>query len=325
MTVENSLKGHDSPCISMHAINETGLLSGSEDGVVCKWDLQTSKRLTQLKTVQEPSSIQPHPSQPHNVYIAAGTQLLLWDLRTPNASTIHECSDDINSIHLHPSASYLSTVDDSGTVQCLDTATWKPFRKFRASHSGLAMDVAFRPRRTWESWSGGTDCQLKQWDCSKGTRTGSICFESTSINPAWVNCISFDSSGNKCVAGLGDGSIRLVQPHSQSNRTIDSMEQVTLPSLHCWSVSQIQFHPNSDATFLSSSIDGSISVWNSASHESIYTPVTIKTDHKVNSACFLPLNSSDKLHFVEAGTARKSAKSASDAYSINIISIKTAN
>jgi WD40 repeat protein len=293
----NILKGHKEPVVCLAeqisgSSSQAHLASGSEDGTIRIWDVENSKCVTGIIGLEDPitslvwSSSQNNSNNngnPNVIYAASGKLVYAFDLRSKplimnSKSAIFQsdhASDEINSISIHHKESqYIATGDDSGQVHVYDMVANKVFKSMRQPHSNICNFVSFRPKRTWELWSGGMDYQILQHDFSSGKRLKSFEMDDTSIqlsstspeasnetdtqqtqqniNPLFVYDGSFSADGNTLVTGLGDGSVCFIEEQRKpkppggggkkgsSSKSSTSLN-VTRYACHTWSTTAVKF------------------------------------------------------------------------------------
>jgi len=243
----SQLTGHSRPvlCLAtpgMDSAHPHLLLSGSEDSTCRVWDLRVGQTVRCLKAFSSAAAASPavtavafHPRQSHTVFATAARTLHRFDLRADREAVVQRASqaswpqagdadDEINQLHIHPSGNYLALADDSGDVRIMDIQPHAgggkggaPFKTLSGSHSNLCSTAQFRPKQTWELWSGGMDSQVCVWDFSRGRCTHQLSMQATSastssnqtLNPPFVNGLTFSHQGDTAVAASGNGEIVL--------------------------------------------------------------------------------------------------------------------
>ncbi|KAI9208626.1 WD40-repeat-containing domain protein [Polychytrium aggregatum] len=322
-----SLGGHTAPVLALdidHQHNPTRLLSGSEDGSARLWDLEARKVARGIRAVPSDPAAAPRPvtavkfsplSPEHTVYIAAGNQMLVFDLRAPGmvlstpSSSFPPAKEEINSIAISDKEQYVATVDDSGDVLVMDTSfdgNRGRCRRMRRGHDNIAMAVAFRPTKTWEVWSGGMDSTMKQWDFSRGTTINEYDMTVAEaaptpqvVNPPHIHSLAVASDGRALASGLGDGSIFvLAQPapaidtKSKGKDKGDKKKRAPMISSrlegHNWSVSAVDFITNSPTAtatasqlLVSGGIDGQLKLWGPSGIEE-QSPYVVRTAYQLD-------------------------------------------
>ncbi|KAI8812273.1 WD40-repeat-containing domain protein [Cladochytrium replicatum] len=222
-------------------------------------------------------------SKSNCLYAAAGFKVYKFDLAVEDlilnvpVKTYQHASDEINKIAINEKGSYLATADDSGNVCVIDVLSGVPFKRLRTAHTNICMTVSFRPRKPWEVISGAMDHTLIRWDFSSGSPFETIDMATAApatgqtINPPWVNCTAVSSKGNMFAAGLGDGTIAVMEIVSSGKRkerirnpiarlsgeSSDNHEVVG----HSWSVTAVCFPSGEDYCIVSGGLDGKLCIW----------------------------------------------------------------
>jgi len=230
------LTGHTQSVLCLHAPQDNStqphmLLSGSEDGTCRVWDMRVRKAVRCIKTDRPDdgdaavTSVALHPTNEHHVYLAIGNHIQLIDLRATNDIIIRKATrewvmgdEEINQLSIHGQGRYIAGCDDNGTIVIIDSilTNTTPFKRISA-HTNLCSSVSFRPKATWEVWSGGMDCEVAAWDFSRGRRTHTFTTQPTNtnpssaqtLNPPFINALSFIQDGEHVLVASGNGEILL--------------------------------------------------------------------------------------------------------------------
>ncbi|KAI8356180.1 WD40-repeat-containing domain protein [Blakeslea trispora] len=311
------LKGHKGSVISLEyskdsILGDHVLASGSEDNTCRIWDLKSTRVIKGIKGFNEPvTSIKfARKSSLPLVYIASGTKVHTFDLRnegillTEPIQTYAFSNDEINQIDIHESNKFLATADDEGVVHVIDLSTHKIYKKTAKKHSSICMTVKFRPKKSWEVWSGGMDSKVYAWDFSRGLPTDIYDMSNKEpsakqmFNPPFVHSMAVSSSGDWIAAGLGDTSIQLLSPPNKKQKKFELQEK-RLEDGHNTLVNCLSFA--STTHLLSGSANGRVTLWNMDTLER--TTVTLNSSFgKLNSLC--ALDTDDRLQFAAAGTSQ---------------------
>ncbi len=196
----------------------------------------------------------------NTAFIAAGNHLCMFDLRsnslihsTPQ-SVYSKATDDINCMDMHSSGKYLTFCDDAGEVHVLDVRSNKPYVQFKQRHDNIASCVRFMSgNRPWELYSGGYDYMIHRWNFSNGKCMDTLSSQSEeamsaaqSINPPFIHDLAVHSSGSTVYAGLGNGSIMIINEQKTKSRQRNSkretssvLELSAIPDAHLWSVNRL--------------------------------------------------------------------------------------
>lgn len=210
------------------------LLSGGEDGYLCFTDLKERRCLGRLRANEGDAipSVCCSPTEEHSAFAAAGSSVLRLDLRKSLGEeavldTFNVNSDEVNSIAVDATSTWLAAGDDSGEVQVISLAQYKTpgrpnFKTLRRGHTNICSAVAFRPSRPSELLSGGLDCRMVRWDFTRlrqltafdmnagamAASNGQFC------NPPMINSLSVCSEPDiefpsLIAAARGDGCVAL--------------------------------------------------------------------------------------------------------------------
>ena len=237
-----ALKGHKASvnCLDVSVPSGHQLASGSDDQSLRIWDLRTERASKSIVTCFQSSveSVRFHPYEHHRLFATCGNVLYEFDLRidgvlikTPVAMNdeIATKDNEINSLVISPGGDRLAVADDSGIVTILPTNRIKAYQpqRLQKGHSNIINTIAFHPIDTSSFYSGGFDCQLCSWDLGsdKGDnnipplaivnigqlgKTIGISMAKETINPPFVQCLSYLKNGTGVAVVLGDGSLKIV-------------------------------------------------------------------------------------------------------------------
>jgi WD40 repeat protein len=171
-------------CCAIHPSRNL-LMSGDEAGCLCFTDPTTRSPLGRLRHGDGDTSIPSvsyNPADEHSAFAAVGSAILRLDLRKSLGEeaildTFRINTDEINSIDVDATGSWIAAADDSEQIQIISlksalpscTAPQKPpaYRTLRRGHTNICNAVTFRPSRTNEVLSGGLDCRMVRWDFTK--------------------------------------------------------------------------------------------------------------------------------------------------------------
>lgn len=154
----------------------------------------------------------------------------------------HFSGDEINQVDIHPRASFICAGDDSGDIKVIDVENLCVCKTLTRHHKNICSTVKFNPRKPWEVFSGGLDCQLIRWDFSRGRplfvfdvqtsfREKKQALESYVVNPPMVHCVDVLSSIHCVVCALGNGSVAVYSASSPKQ-----LEAICSAHLHSTSV-----------------------------------------------------------------------------------------
>lgn len=229
----NVLNGHKDSVLAVaaDAVDVQRLVSGSADGTWRLWDLRSERGVRAGIVGQEVVSVSFVPTKDHLVLCATtadvlcydlrGTQVLLRDIAHRPELTVEE----INQVAVGSTGKQAAVADDSGAVHLLDLEGFRLERTLagKTGHSNICSSVAWRPGTGWGLASGGLDATVVLWK-----RTGKghqiqmrfdECEESATnasstqvLNPPYVHSVAYSHDGRNLAAGLGDGTIGLLDP-----------------------------------------------------------------------------------------------------------------
>ncbi|KAG1444816.1 hypothetical protein G6F56_010143 [Rhizopus delemar] len=124
------------------------------------------------------------------------------------------------------------------------------------------MAVKFRPKKSWDVWSGGMDSKVFEWDFSRGSVTN--IYEMTAeepstaqmFNPPFVYSLAISSDGKWVAASLGDSTIQLISPPSKKTKTTT---KIRLENGHNSMVNCLSFIE--PTKLLSGAANGKLAIW----------------------------------------------------------------
>ena len=212
------------------------LLSGDEDGCICFTDLKERICLGRLRPSEGDAipSVCCSPIEEHTTFAAVGSSIVRLDLRKSLGedavlATYTVNTDEVNSIAVDSTGTWLAAGDDSGEVQVISlnqsnstTPNRPTFKTLRRGHTNICSAVTFRPSRPSELLSGGLDCRMVRWDFTRlrqltsfdmnlgemAASNGQFC------NPPMINALATCSESgiefpSLVAAARGDGCVAL--------------------------------------------------------------------------------------------------------------------
>ena len=164
---------------------------------------------------------------------------LTRDRALKSLHVFHFSGDEINQVDINPRASFICAGDDSGDIKVIDVENLCVCKTLTRQHKNICSTVKFNPRKPWEVFSGGLDCQLIRWDFSRGRPLFVIdvqtmnndTLESYVVNPPMVHCIDVLSSIHCVVCALGNGFVAVYSASSPKQ-----LEPICSAHLHSTSV-----------------------------------------------------------------------------------------
>ena len=226
--------GHKSciNCIDASTSERKLIASGSDDKSIRLWDTRADRAVKCITQCFDSSveAVRFSLDDENALYAASGESLYSFDLRTegiiiksPQMIIDNAGTDDINAIAMESTGSYLAVGDDAGVVTLIDLTKPNPrVIKRLERHSSLVNAIAFNPIDSRGLVSGGFDYQLCSWnqdlsgdmsctaiDMSQLGNDKSDEFLTKSVNPPFLQCLSYVNHGKAIAVALGDGSVRL--------------------------------------------------------------------------------------------------------------------
>ena len=164
----------------------------------------------------------------------------------------HFNADEINQIDINSKGTLICAGDDNGEIKVIDIENLCLYKTLTRQHNNICSTVRFNPRKPWEIFSGGLDCQLIRWDFSRGRplfvldiqesdRKGGMndyneqTTGSYMVNPPMAHSIDVFGSIHSFACGLGDGSVSVYSALSSKR-----LEAICSTSLHSASVAYVR-------------------------------------------------------------------------------------
>ncbi|CDH50086.1 wd40 repeat-containing protein [Lichtheimia corymbifera JMRC:FSU:9682] len=300
------------------------LASGAEDNSCRLWDLRQARAIKGIQKLGDAVSSIAFATQKPLVYLASGKKVYAFDLRneglilTTPAEEYEFSDDEINSIDVRDN--FLVTGDDQGDVKVVDMDSNKIYKKLVKKHNSICMAVRFRARKPWEVWSGGLDCQLFQWDFSRGTPMNITNTNETApgqqqmFNPPFVYSLDTSSDGQWVGAGLGDGSLQLVHGGKKGKA-----KEMRFTDAHNHLVNCLSFLPSTKGKpqqLLSGSANGSVKLWDLTDSIAVEPEQAYQLDPTMARLNWLEYCSMDEGRIAAAGVGQTSNLGALHIYSI---------
>jgi WD40 repeat protein/tRNA A-37 threonylcarbamoyl transferase component Bud32 len=255
ISLSKTLPG-DSTSLSPVAISPDGktLASGSEDGTIKLWDLQTGKLRNTLKrppsSDKRSKSVRAIAFSPDGQSLASGSEdngIKIWNLGTGKLlHTLSEKSYWIGALAISPDSQTLLAGDEDGYITIGNLRTGE-LQNFFAGHSTLVDSLAISPDGQ-TAVSGSDDKTIKVWEI----KTGQLIHTLTTPDARRVFAVAISPNGKTIASGSEDGVIRLW--NLGSGNFIQSLPVGSA------SINAIAYRVNGH-TLVSGSNDGTIQLW----------------------------------------------------------------
>eukprot|EP00933_Yihiella_yeosuensis_P031309 TRINITY_DN24860_c0_g1_i2.p1 TRINITY_DN24860_c0_g1~~TRINITY_DN24860_c0_g1_i2.p1 ORF type:complete len:283 (+),score=55.19 TRINITY_DN24860_c0_g1_i2:243-1091(+) len=198
------------------------------------WDLRcpTGRRCVRAAFVDdEVCSVAISTAKEHLLLASSGTDVIGFDLRServllkePDNLRKDFAKEEINQIVIDSAGHLAALAEDSGAVHLLDLNTWRLEKTLggkKCGHDNICSSVAFQPGSGWGLASGGLDAAVILWKRSgrgkisrllpdAGEESATSTGGPQLLNPPFVHSLSFSPDGQALAAGLGDGTIALL-------------------------------------------------------------------------------------------------------------------
>ena len=208
------------------------------------------------------------------LYTSNGSCVCIYDVRNflTSVETLQYNEEEINQIVLDESEKHLAACDDSGEIKIISLADKKVFKTLRRKHTNICSSVCFRPRKPWEIFSGGMDCNLIHWDFSRPRSMNQFNMQELSdapselgaymVNPPFVHHLSSSNDGKYLACALENGMVALFDTTKK--------HASELISLHAHSQGASQVYFVSDTKMITGGNDAAVALWDvSKIHEEV--------------------------------------------------------
>ena len=242
------LEGSDSvPSVSFSPDGVT-LASGSWDGTVKLWDVETRRQIATLEG--HTSHVLSVSFSPDGATLASGSwdkTVKLWDVGTRRQIVTLEGHnmDWIHSVSFSPDGATLASGSWDRTVKLWDIGTRRQIATLEG-HTNRVHSVSFSPDGAILA-SGSWDNTVKLWDI--GTRRQIATLEGHTNR---VHSVSFSPGGVILASGSGDGTVTLWD--------VETRRQIATLEGHSSRVTSVSFSPDG-VTLASGSADGTVRLW----------------------------------------------------------------
>ncbi|KAL6045429.1 WD repeat-containing protein 53, partial [Balamuthia mandrillaris] len=270
------LKGHKDSILTLDIHHAASLLaSGSEDKTARVWDLKTGKSVRCMTSFFDSvNSVCFAPNDENTIFVASGPKIHRFDMRRSEI-VLSSCdqefafnTEEINQLALSVNGEYLAACDDAAEVKVVQWEKNRLFKTLRSQHTNICSSLSFRGRsKPWELITGGLDCQLVQWDFSKG-RTINVFHQLVEsegssgrplVNPPFVHSVDIHPTYNSLLVAALESSDLVIYD-------LTAAQRVALLEGHSAAASQARFARfDPDRLILSASgVSNDIIIWQSS-------------------------------------------------------------
>ena len=241
-----SLDGHEWVVQSLAFLPDGTLASGSGDGTVRLWDMETGDSATLGEGLGWVHSL---AISPDGAILASGSgngMVKLWDIATGTGLTLEGHTNTVSTVAFSPLDGLLASGSWDRTVRLWDAATGTHSATLE-EHSGWVHSVAFSPDGQTLA-SGGDDISVRLWDVA--SRKASVLEGHTD----GVTSVAYSPDGTLLASGSRDRTVRIWEPdRGDENPLMATFEQ------GFW-INSVAFSP--DGTILASGgADGTVLLW----------------------------------------------------------------
>jgi WD40 repeat protein len=281
--------GHSS-CITCMALisNRNELVTGSDNGEICTWNINTGKHLNDLKghtkSVKCLILAQYHLDNDDDLKLVSGSSdntIKIWKITESQCLYTLKMDAHVHCLVLLANRHQLASGywDNTIKIWCLDTGECI---KTLRSHTSYILSLAFNST-TQELVSGSADFTIKIWDINKD-----MCKRTLQGHTKWVLCLVL-ISGEKLISGSEDRTIKIwdlstgvcIKTLRSHNHYVDAL--VFIPGTH---------------ELVSGSWDRTIKVWDTVTGSCLKT---LKGHSSLINSLVLAANSNELVSSSYAG------------------------
>ena len=183
--------------------NDTQVVSGSSDSIVCLWDAVSGAH---LNTLIHSSKVFSVAFSPNGTQVVSGSDdqtLCLWDAANgAHLNTLKGHSSAVLSVAFSPNGTKVVSGSDDQTL-CLWDAISGAHCNTLKGHSSAVLSVAFSPNGT-KVVSGSYDMTVCLWDAMNGAH-----FNTFKGHSSLVASVAFSPNGTQVVSGSSDCTVCL--------------------------------------------------------------------------------------------------------------------
>ena len=246
--------------------NGKTLASGSENGTIILWDIQSGQPIGD-PLHGHTHSVNSVAYSPDGKVLASGSydhNIILWDVTTglQVRDPLHRHLDLVQSITFSPDGKTLASGGNDRTIILWDVASGQPIGDPIGGYTGLVLSIAFSPDGKTLA-SGQMDGDIILWDVTNGKQIGDV----LRGHAGSVSGVSFSPDGRMLASGSFDNTVLVWDVTNPA-----SWRRSLLLRGHTSLVNSIAFSP--DGTKLASgSSDNTIILWDAVSGQPIGDPL----------------------------------------------------
>ncbi len=203
-----SLRGHEDRVRSVSfSTNGTKLASGSDDGTIRLWDVESGHCLGISPRISSwIISMSFACSGKRIVSASPDGKVRIWDacLREESRDRSRGHSGPVRDVSICQNGSLVASASEDRTVRLWDSQTGEQVGEPLKGHTGVVTSVSFSPDGR-KLVSGSSDCNLRLWDAETYTQIGGP-FEGHTNG---IRCVSFSWDGLRVISGSNDFTVRL--------------------------------------------------------------------------------------------------------------------
>ncbi|ETO31965.1 WD-40 repeat protein [Reticulomyxa filosa] len=295
------------------------LCSGSEDKIICVWDIETNKQIQSFNGHSDwvccvKFSQYYHHNNHRSVVCSSSVDktIRFWDIKHNRQLQVFNGHNScVNGIEFSPfnSGRYLCSGSDDKTIRLWDIETSKSLHIFnghehcvwcvdisplQGNNDNKSNNIGVIGGNGYTICSGSDDKTIRIWDIE--TTKQSIMFEG---HTHWINSVKYEpnESGNTILSGSFDKSVRLwdIRSGQQTQVFNGHISCVRTVEYSPFVVNNIEIGGNSNV-ICSGSDDGTIRFWDIRSNKSELHIIKgdNKEDYRINCLKFLQLKKTAK-------------------------------
>ncbi|WP_110580089.1 nSTAND1 domain-containing NTPase, partial [Microcystis aeruginosa] len=254
----NRLEGHDKLVTSVNfSPDGKTLVSGSWDGTIKLWNVETGQEIRTLKG--HDGSVSSVNFSPDGKTLVSGSwdgTIKLWNVETgQEIRTLKGHDGSVSSVNFSPDGKTLVSGSWDGTIKLWNVETGQEIRTFKG-HDNLVTSVNFSPDGK-TLVSGSVDKTIKLWNVETGQEIRTF-----KGHDGYVISVNFSPDGKTLVSGSVDKTIKLWN--------VETGQEIRTFKGHDGYVISVNFSPDGK-TLVSGSVDKTIKLWNVETGQEIRT------------------------------------------------------